>query len=58
MADPVFLKILHSQFVTEPARLLLEVSHALAQSRDPGLELPFVDEPLGVAIDQPGHPLP
>src|SRR5262249_24070063 len=49
--------VLYPQLVGEPPRLLLAVPQALPQPGDPGLELPFVDEPLGVAINQPGQPL-
>ena len=42
--------------VGELARLLLKAGQALPQARDPWLELLLVDQPLGVAVDQPGHP--
>ena len=43
LADQQLQVLLHPQLVREPARLLLQVPHALAQPGDPGRELPFVD---------------
>jgi hypothetical protein len=46
------------RFVGQLPCLRLQVGEALPQAPDPRLELAFVDEPLGVAIDQPRQALP
>ncbi len=39
------------------SRLLLQVRDPLSQTRDPRLELAFLDQPVRVTIDQPRHAL-
>ena len=49
---------LQGGFIGETLALLFQMSDPLAQAGDPGFEFLFLDEPLGITVNQPGKALP
>jgi hypothetical protein len=48
----------HGRVIRQLLALLLQAGEALAQAGKAGRKLPLVDEPFGVPLNHPRHPLP